>query len=165
VTTSLANLSGGLGELTDGVIPTQNWFIVEAPAGNGPYVGWANINPTITFFFDKAYDFTSVTFHLDDSNGSGGVAPPSRATVAGQSFSITDPVSGAPFAYTAVLSPVVAANQLTVQLFEGQATWIFLSEVTFEARVPQGVVPVPAALPLLASGLGALALLRRRRKA
>ena len=43
-----AFLSGGTGELTDGVIATDNWFVVEAPAGNGPYVGWP-IDPTITF--------------------------------------------------------------------------------------------------------------------
>jgi hypothetical protein len=36
-TTDLAPLSGGLGQLTDGIIPTENFNLVEP---NGPYVAW-----------------------------------------------------------------------------------------------------------------------------
>ena len=41
-------LSGGLGDLTDGVVASDNWYVVEAPLGPGPYVGWT-IDPTISF--------------------------------------------------------------------------------------------------------------------
>ena len=37
VTCDNAALSGGRGDLTDGVIAANNWNIDEAPAGNGPY--------------------------------------------------------------------------------------------------------------------------------
>ncbi len=46
-----APLSGGVGYLTDGIIPTQNWNDVEVADGTGPYVGWENRNPVITFNF------------------------------------------------------------------------------------------------------------------
>lgn len=36
---TLSALSGGLGDLTDGVIASQNWNVAEQ-AANGPYVGW-----------------------------------------------------------------------------------------------------------------------------
>ena len=42
-TTSGDLLTGGLGDLTDGVIATENWFSTP-----GPYVGWDSITPTIT---------------------------------------------------------------------------------------------------------------------
>ncbi|MFV2066020.1 MAG: hypothetical protein ACC645_03505 [Pirellulales bacterium] len=46
--TLYASLSGGLGDLTDGVIATENWYIVEPPDGpNGPYVGWNHGNTPV----------------------------------------------------------------------------------------------------------------------
>ncbi|MBL8499530.1 MAG: hypothetical protein JNL77_02930, partial [Nitrosomonas sp.] len=45
VTCDNAVLSGGRGDLTDGIIAADNWFVTEAPAGNGPYVGWT-LDPT-----------------------------------------------------------------------------------------------------------------------
>ncbi|WP_156797016.1 hypothetical protein [Nitrosomonas sp. Is79A3] len=37
VTCDNAALTGGRGDLTDGIVATDNWFVTEAPAGNGPY--------------------------------------------------------------------------------------------------------------------------------
>lgn len=154
-----AALTGGLGDLTDGIIPTENWNVVEAPEGNGPYVGWLNTNPVIEFFFDAVQSFTSVTFHFDDANGGGGVSAPLSVTVNGISAAIADPSSSAPFAFTLDLTGSMATDQLSVQIFR-RTEWLFLSEVTFENDMP--TVPLPAGLPLLAGGLGLLALMRRR---
>ncbi len=46
----------------------------------------------------------------------------------------------------------------------GQLIFSDISQLTFEAIIPNSETPAPAALPLFASGLGALGLLARRRK-
>ncbi len=96
---ALAPLWDGLGDLTDGVIATQNWNVTP-----GPYVGWRSIQPTITFQFANPLAIDAVVLHLDDSNGSGGVYPPTdvRIVMGGTTleFPVTDPPSGAPFAAT-----------------------------------------------------------------
>ena len=69
-------LSGGLGNLTDGVIATDNWFNTENGAGTGPYVGWLSTDPVIDFFFAAITSFNSITFNVDDSEGAGGVSQP-----------------------------------------------------------------------------------------
>ena len=71
----LSPLAGGLGDLTNGVIPTQNWFIEETVA-NGPYVGWFSIDPTITFLFGGTFTFNTVTVDTDDASGAGSVFSP-----------------------------------------------------------------------------------------
>jgi hypothetical protein len=43
-----APLSGGLGDLTDGIIASGRWNTVENGAGTGPYVGWQTVHPTIS---------------------------------------------------------------------------------------------------------------------
>ena len=75
-------LSGGSGQLQDGVIATQNWNIVETPAGPGPYVGWlstAGVNPVeIVFHFDKPRLLDRILVYSDDSDNNGGVDNPSK---------------------------------------------------------------------------------------
>lgn len=152
-------LSGGLGELTDGVIPTENWNITEQPAGPGPYVGWLTINPSITFNFAQQYDFTSITFHFDDSNNFGGVRPPKSVDVNGIFQTVMDPATSAPFAVTVDLTSLAATDVLTANI--ERDGWVFLSEVTFDAAISE--VPVPAAGLLLLGGLAGLGAWGRRR--
>lgn len=153
-TQSGSQLSGGLGDLTDGVIATQNWNFTP-----GPYVGWNTITPVITFHFDGVVDLSSVSLFLDDSNGAGGVAPPSlvRLVMGGVSIDrpIADPPSGAPFVFTADQLGLTG-DTLDVTLFDGAGSWVFLSEVKFN-----GTVPTPGALASF--GIAGLALGRRRR--
>ena len=61
-----APLSGGLGDLTDGVIATQRWDLVENLEGTGPYVGWFAMDPVITFHFAGVHSFSQVTVWHDD---------------------------------------------------------------------------------------------------
>lgn len=156
-------LSGGLGDLTDGVIATQNWFIAEQ-AANGPYVGWYTIDPVITFHFSGAPTITDIVFHFDDSNGGGGVFAPTGVNVDGTDYAISDPAGSAPFSFT------VSGLSLTKPSFDVQlqtastSRWVMVSEIEFHgSETPQ--VPLPAPFALLGAGmigLGALAKMRKR---
>lgn len=158
-----ATLSGGTGDLTDGVIATQNWHQVEGPANTpvGPYVGWT-LNPTITFFFDQVTDFVSATFYFDDSGGNGGVSAPLSVSLAGVGTqNVANPPGIDPFAFTFDLGGV-SSDQLAFTINRG-GSWVFLSEVEFEANMT-AAVPLPAGVGLLATALGGLGFLRMRRR-
>ena len=158
VTCDNAVLSGGRGDLTDGIIAADNWFVTEAPAGNGPYVGWT-LDPTITFHWNAPVNVSSVTFHFDDSNGSGGVSAPASVDVNGINFPISDPAGSAPFAFVANgLS--FTGNDLSVTIHRSNA-WVFLSEVEFNVTP----VPEPETYAMLLAGLGLVGFAIRRRKA
>jgi hypothetical protein len=150
-TSDLASLSGGLGDLTDGIIATQNWNIVEVPPGNGPYVGWYNRNPLITFFFSTMVTINQLTIYVDDSNGSGGVMVPAGANItmggANLNFSITDPSTSHPIAVT-FSGLNLTGNSLGLTL-NRRASWIMLSEVAFEGSV----IPEPSTFLMLGAGL------------
>lgn len=152
-------LSGGKGDLTDGIIATDNWFVTEAPAGAGPYVGWY-FDQTIRFHWNESTSIDSVVFYLDDANGVGNVSPPLRITVGGKNFPVSDPAGAAPFAFTASAIGFTGKD-LVVNLYR-QNTWIFLSEVAFFG--PARKVPEPASALLLLMALGAAGAARLRRK-
>lgn len=155
-TCSLSPLSGGLGQLTDGVIATQNWNIVEAPAGPGPYVGWMDINPTITFHFGSSVAVDSVTFHFDDS-GFGLVSAPASVTIGATTYNVINPVGTDPFAFT-VSGLGFVGTDMSVQINRTNS-WSFVSEITFQSPVPEAGTSA-----LFIAGLGALVGLSRRRR-
>lgn len=148
-----AQLSGGTGDLTDGVIAGNNW-----PIDNLKYVGWRNTNPSITFNFAQSYAFNSVTVYFDDSNGSGGVMPPASIAALGQTLAIDDLASGTPYSVTMSLGGTTT-DQIVLDITR-KNQWIMVSEVTFDAEVAP--VPVPASGLLMLAALGGLAARRRR---
>lgn len=186
-------LSGGLGKLTDGVIATKNArSIVEDEHGNrlpdsydqlDRYVGWStqqisqfygdDVHPVISWKFDQEYEFNSVTFHFSraDLGHSAGLRLPSKIGVKTDGSDdeyVVDPAyttwngaekQGLPVAYTLDLSMYGPMSSFDTTIFHA-GSWVMISEVTFDANVP-----LPASGLLLFGGLGALGLLRRRRKA
>jgi hypothetical protein len=158
VTCDNSSLTGGLGDLTDGIVAPDNWFVVEAPAGNGPYVGWT-LDPLITFHFAAGTTINGVTVYLDDSNGAGGVSAPSGIRINGQLFNIAEPAGSAPFAFTVIGLNVVGDLQLEL-LRKNQ--WVFASEVQFDGGRNGAAVPEPASLMLLGLGIAGLAARRWR---
>lgn len=158
-TTDGAALSGGTGDLTDGTVATSNWNIAEAPAGNGPYVGWT-INPTIHFFFSGPVTINQIRFSFDDADGFGGVSAPLSVVVGGVTHGIADPLGSAPFQFDVTgLDLNVSDLALTINR---RSTWVFVSEISFDGRVGGASLPEPGVLALLGLALAGVSLARRR---
>jgi len=163
-TTALSSLTGGVGELTDGFIATQNWNITPTV-----YVGWQSINPVISFFLDGLHNLTSVTLSLDSSNN-GGVSLPSSVQVFGtgydQTFFINPGQAGNPNPYNFFIAlPNLELDVVSLRIFDGASgggggsgNYIMLSEVTFSGNA----VPEVSTAILSLLGLSGLALRRRR---
>jgi len=150
VTCTFAPLSGGLGDLTDGVIATDNWYVTEAPPGNGPYVGWT-LDPTITFNFAPSTAIDSISIYYDDSNGAGGVSTPRSFIINGVVYNVVDDPGSAPGVFT--LSGLgFLGDTFTVTAVRNNS-WVFLSEVSFASK-GTGVVPEPASWALMLGGFG-----------
>ena len=163
-TTDGAALSGGLGDLTDGVVANALWFNTENAAGTGPYVGWYRphtADPTITFNFAPGSFIDTIGIHFDNSQY-GGVFTPNAILVDGVARAFTGPSPGTNgFAFLSGLN--LSGSSHTVQFQQSPGTWTFVSEVTFDGG--RGV-PEPATWGLMIAGFGAAgAMLRRRRTA
>jgi len=159
VTCDNSPLSGGQGDLTDGIIATTNWFDAEFPPGNGPYVGWT-LDPLITFHFAPGTTVDSLTIYVDDADGQGGVSLPSGVRINGQLFSIGDAPGAEPKAFT--FGGLNLTGDVGLELLRS-TSWVFLSEVQFDSGTATPI-PEPMSLTLLGSGLAALAGKRLRRK-
>ncbi len=158
-------LSGGLGQLTDGVVGGNAW---NANLGNGPaqeWVGWVNFNPTITFTFAQPAQFSVVGVFANNSRF-GGVSVFESYTASfsndGVNFSnpLTRTVSALESADTTARSFGLVTGGITAQYvrfeFVRADAWTFISEMTFE-----GVIPAPSSAALLA--LAGVVCGRRRR--
>jgi PEP-CTERM motif len=162
-TTDDAPLSGGKGDLTDGIAASDFWYNVENNAGTGPYVGWYSVvrrDPSILFNFADTPTISEVRVHLDNS-GAGGVFQPLAFLVNGQSWAFTPLAPGA-IGWITLTGAAVTGNALSLTLVHQPFShWIFGSEVQFDGT-PGTSVPEPGTLALLGLGLAGLGLSRRR---
>lgn len=157
-----AALSGGLGDLTDGVVAPAAWYVVENGAGTGPWVGWnspVTLNPIVTFNFSGAPTITAISVHLDNS-GAGGVFAPTAILIDGISTAFTAPAGT--FGWVNFTGLNLTGGSHTLQFNQSPGQWVFVSEVTFDGQA--GAVPEPASWALMIAGFALVgATLRRRR--
>jgi hypothetical protein len=157
LTTGLSALTGGKGDLTDGVIPESGWNVDSAP-----FVGWVSVSPTIRFHWEETAKVEGVTFHFYDSEGAGGVSAPLAVRLSNGTETVVHPINDSP----ASGRSVVVVDGLDLQgdfldaTIEKADGWIMLSEVTFEGQF----VPEPTT-GLLGAIAVALLLIRRRQLA
>lgn len=144
-TENLALLTGGLGDLTDGVVPTQSWNVTPAP-----YVGWLTINPTIRFHFDGPTNFAQAIFYFDDSQGDGGVRAPRSITLTDGTNTKTVPIADSPARgrfFVAVNDLGLTGSWIDATITKDDGQWMMMSEVTFDgAVVPEPTTSVMGAL-------------------
>jgi len=170
-TTNYAQLSGGRGDLTDGIIATKSIGITPSL-----YVGWA-INPTITFNFGELVNIDSITLYLDDRDGINNINLPASVTlIMGDSLTthaVINPPTTTPIPVTLsnlglsgdILS--LPLNRLNNTKYRG---WVFLSEVEFDGApvvktsLAAAPVPEPGTMLLLGAGLFGLAFYSKRRR-
>ena len=155
-------LSGGVGELTDGIIAPSPWFTTPAP-----YVGWRFISPEITFNFAPLADLANVTFRFDNAKGAGGVfLPDSLSFDFGSGYQLGTPTLTTEghlgvFSYNFT---GINVSSFKVRIDSAQE-WVMLTEVDFDGTLSDvAAVPEPASWALMIGGFGlAGAALRRRR--
>jgi len=161
-TIDAAPLTGGLGDLTDGVVAGDLWFNLENAAGTGPYVGWYKLrgaDPAVVFNFAGAPMVDQIEIHVDNSNF-GGVFAFTGVRIDGTLYTPAVPADGT-HGWVTLSGLGLTGSQHSIQfLHESFNSWIFISEVRFSGT-PSGSVPEPATLCLL--GLGLLAGVAARR--
>jgi hypothetical protein len=173
-TTPYAWLSGGLGDLTDGIAATQNWSDCGGAspciAQNAPYVGWRlgglTFAPYVIFHFapntsidevqismNYGYHASPVSFLMGGASRTFPTTPVYTGAGANQWYNFTGlGLSGDTLRIT------FNYNQTPPV---GPADWVLLSEVRFDSGGP--AVPEPTSLLLFGTGLMGLRAWRKRR--
>ncbi|CAN5843278.1 hypothetical protein BH11PLA1_BH11PLA1_23940 [soil metagenome] len=168
-TTDRAPLTGGLGQLTDGIIGGNDW---AADLGEGPaqrWVGWNSFAPVITFHLGGLYHLNGILVHANNFN-SGGVSlfancmielstdgganygAPTLFTPSAGNFANTD----AQYLQVFTGGPGINATEVRLTL-TGSNVWLFIDEVTLQG------FPVPAPSAVALGALSLFAASRRRR--
>lgn len=155
-----AALSGGVGDLTDGVVANDIWFPVESAAGTGPYVGWWDFHapsPVVTFYLAGNPLVDSIAIHMDNSNF-GGVLAPTSIKIDGQAHGFVAPTLGTA-GWVTISGLSLTGQQHTLQFVQAPNTYTFISEVSFFGTA----VPEPSEWAMLGMGFALIGSLRRRR--
>jgi streptogramin lyase len=121
-------LSRGLGELTDGVVPTA-----AAEADPEPWVGWQSQTTSITFDFHRRVRVSDVTLTLDipPDPGASAVKIILRTAAAGKTLQLPPDASGPTTVEIEV--PWTTGQFVEIELTRSEG-WLFLGEVAFTGQ-------------------------------
>ncbi len=158
-TTDGAPLTGGTGDLTDGVVAPSYWFLTENTAGTGPYVGWytsATPDPVITFHVAPGSFIRQIDLSVDNSTV-GGVFQPAAIKIDGVDTPFVHLAPGT-FGVIGITGLGLAGTTHTIELDQQPGDWVFVSEIAFSGSVPE-----PATWTLLVAGFGVVGVVSRRR--
>lgn len=149
-------------QLTDGVLGVNNW---AANLGNGnaqEWVGWLSVQPSLLFTLPAAFQVTQVRIGFNNSQGYGGIYLPVDLTINGTGYGLTGNEIPAGERGWVTFNTNFFSNQVQIDMTDyNSGRWIFVDEVEIYGR---GVVPEPSSFALMAVGVGAMALLLRRRR-
>lgn len=149
-TTTGASLSGGTGQLTNGIDSTRDWNLGYPEQ----WVGWDEnetngANPLVTFFFNDPVTVHSIDIWFDNTLGLGFVVAPSQILVDGVPYVPPQNTYG-PQGFT-ISGLNITGNSVNVQFDQGSEEWVFIGQVTFNGTSP--AVPEPGTMLLFAVGM------------
>jgi len=171
---SLANYTGGVGTLNDGIIinPSINNQLFLTPTAP----------VEISFFFDQSYTFSQIEiFGADGDSGNNipgnisgfdiaiGAATQSLLTtgfggVSSDGQLVNDRVDLVAAGLSAITANFIVLSNFTVFDLSNANRRFNISEIVFSTSSPVSVVPIPAALPLFGTGIGLLGFFSWRKK-
>lgn len=152
--TTGAPLSGGTGELTDGVMSNVDWTVAGNPE---PWVGWNTgepngLDPIVTFNFASTVTINSVNVWFDNTLGYGQVGAPASILVDGVAYTPPQSTGGPQGFLISGLS--ITGTSATVQFDQSVSDpWIMIGEVSFNGSTSTSPVPEPATALLMGTGL------------
>jgi hypothetical protein len=116
-------------------------------AYNPPWVGFLNVNPTITLFFGSIVSIKALRLYLQ-GNGAGNIYIPASIIINGNSYSIVDTGRSGWYEFTGAWT----SSTLTVKLNQNSrsssiSTWIFLGEIIVVASYDASLAPTPSPTP------------------
>ena len=156
-------LSGGLGQLTDGI--TTPSFFPDEGGTFSTMVGWT-FDPEIFFYFDSTQSFGQVQIHLSDAHGRAGIALPSSIDILIGSTTLTfNPVAqnetGSLNEWHSFNTQGLSGDSVKVTLHRSQ-TFEFVDEFAFVGGA--AAAPEPSTMILGGTALALVGFLRRKHR-